>query len=56
MGRVNVVKYQGQTYRIPEMWFVARRQCGESILQAIEWWHEQVQMEQAFNAQQRKAA
>lgn len=51
MGRVNVVKYMGETYRIPEMWLAGWLRSGRSVQAAVAFWHEQEMMEREFRRQ-----
>lgn len=51
--RVLTVKIENRTYEIPEMWLVGFR---GSAAEAVQWWHEQELMQEAFEAQRAKVA
>lgn len=40
----------GKTYEIPAIWMVAQARIGRTAQQAVTYWHEQAEMETAFNA------
>lgn len=41
MSRYLNVRIDGNAYRIPEMWLIGAERQGKTVLEAIQYWHEQ---------------